>query len=189
MAFTVTCVGDSLTNSTGISGNEPPEWPDRVNLQSVTMLNYAVGGTRIHQAAARIVSHALPQNPAVVVVITGTNNNVFSDGIAVMKRDYVALISLLVGRNALYGNIIPRANYTDAMEDIRLEWNEWLLTLGIPVMDLASLVTVPSYSTRLIYPEFTFDGTHLAPLGKDKFASEVQGRLAVICGANPHQGF
>lgn len=182
--YNVTCVGDSLTNSTGISGNEPPEWPARVTLGAANMLNYAVGGTKIEDATARLVSHAFPQDPVLCICWTGTNNVFYGDDLETIKTKYKKMLGTLSGRNSVHATACPRGLET-ARDDIRLSFNDWLRSLpGLQLIDMAPLFVHPD-SSRHMNTELSFDGVHLNALGKIRAMEQFAPYIAQVVGYNP----
>lgn len=174
------CLGDSITKTTGITGDEPPNWPDRVSVSglTLTMQNEAVGATRIADAVAKVSSVVNPADPDLVICETGTNDLALDNvSLQTLKDRYTTLLTALRDREAWYCTMLPRS-YGPTNEATRLAFNAWLLaTPDIKVIDIASAMTDPNDSNDIL-PAYTFDGTHPSAAGKEVIAGLIETALA-----------
>ena len=188
---TIICLGDSITKTTGISGDEPPNWPDRVSVDgaTITMVNEAVGATRIADAVAKVASVIDVQNPDGVTVETGTNDLALDNvDLATLQTRYTALMTALRDREVWYCTIIPRG-FGPTNEATRLAFNTWLKAIpDIHVIDIASAMVDPNDSNDIL-PAYTFDGTHPSAAGKEViaalFSEAFEERYGIHCASVP----
>lgn len=170
----VICLGDSLTNYSGVPANE---WPALVTTPHVTMQNEAVGATSSPDVVTKVGTIVVPQNPDLVNVEIFTNDIVFGASLATCQSRFATLAAALAGRRVLYFNVAPRSAFNAGQETIRNQFNAWLLTQGVTVIDFATLLADPG-NTSQILAAYTFDGTHLTTAGKEVVAAYMSTYLA-----------
>jgi lysophospholipase L1-like esterase len=177
----VVCLGDSLTNGYGSTGDKTYPYYLNQLMPDTRVLNKGINGQTTDQIKSRFYDDVLLNHPNFVIIIAGTNDFFINVPVNIIEQHLNEMYSLALenGITPVLCTIPPSKAFTKP--DQVLELNNWIrnkaMQKHLPFVDLYYALDDPSKSGTL-NPEYdSGDGTHPNNEGYKLMANEIYKRV------------
>ncbi len=124
--------------------------------------------------------------PGIVVLLPGSGNDtdLSEAGFSLMRGRFAAALDSAwrAGAAIMAVTLSPSSALNATQDALRRVQNEWVLSLGIEVADIASVLENPANRAQLLPAHDSGDGTHLSPAGHAAAELVARASMARIIG-------